>query len=152
MSTDHSTLHFVLTLAAGLLAAISGFSFLYVLEHAYGIAAAGDPSLLMTAAALTIAASLAILNWREDFDAMLDGQRPLTQHTVFRVWLAIFVFWFVVVIAGSVNAQRIQGEEWYLRMPGALVFYIVPTLLWLHLTRLIVKTRYLKKGTDVRAS
>ncbi len=152
MNADNSTLHFMVAFAAGLLTGVSGLGALYVLEHAYGVSAPKESPLLMMVAVLTIAASLFILNWREDFNAMLDGEKPLTRHAVFRVWLAVFAFWVTVVVFGSVNAAHIQGPEWYQQMPGALIFYIVPTFIWLHLSRMIVRTRYLKREADVRAS
>jgi hypothetical protein len=152
VNETRSTLHFILALSAGMLTGASGLGIAYILTHAYGVPVPKESPIAMTLALVTIAATLAILNWREDFNAMLDGEQPLMQHTVFRVWCAVFVLWFAVVVTGSVNARHLQGEAWYQHMPGALIFYIVPTLLWLHMTRLLVKTRFLKRESHVRAS
>lgn len=152
MNDTRSTLHFILALSAGMLTGASGLGIAYILTHAYSIPVPKESPIAMSLAVLTIAASLAILNWREDFNLMLDGEKPLMQHTVFRVWSVVFVFWCAVVVLGSVNVRNLQGEAWYQHMPGALIFYIVPTLVWLHITGLIAKARLLKKESDVRAS
>lgn len=150
MKPNTGPLHFSMALVAGLLLGFGFATVRYVLQQAYGMDVPREGPIAMTMAILTACAPLVILTRRDAFDRALNTDEPLLRNPVWLAWLISMAVWVGVVVFASWHAQDIQGQQWYERLPGALVLYAVPTLAWLFLNRIFLRLRLMLRDSDVR--